>query len=84
MIKTTFATLQEFLVQLDFTVTRVAESHYLFEHADPKAWLALRLYQPEETVAPAALAYVRHTLDAFGILDRDQFDEQLRQRTLAS
>lgn len=82
-MKTTFAALQEFLLQLRFTMTRVADSHYLFDRADVEAWIALRLYEPDELVGPAALATVRHTLDAFGILDRDQFDDQLREHTLA-
>ncbi len=42
----------------------------------------LRPYEQEEPVEPAALAYVRRTLDEWGILDRERFEEELRQRSL--
>jgi hypothetical protein len=42
----------------------------------------LRLYKQDEKVAPAALADVRRTLDEWGIMERKQFEEELRQRSL--
>jgi hypothetical protein len=84
MCKSTFATLEQILLQLGFEVRTIPESHVLFEHRKVDVHLILPLYKPNEVVAPRNLAYVRHTLDAWGIMARDQFEEQLRQRSLAS
>lgn len=84
MSEATFASLEQLLVQLGFTRPSVAGSHILFEHPGAKVSIALRPYQPDETVELTALAYVRRTLDEWGILGRDRFEDQLRQRSLAS
>jgi predicted RNA binding protein YcfA (HicA-like mRNA interferase family) len=83
MCETTIASLERFLIHLGFSVSRVEGSHVLFEHAGANARIVLRLYKPDDDVEPAALAYVRRTLDEWGILNREQFDDQLRQRSLA-
>jgi hypothetical protein len=83
MSKLTYATLEQFLVDLGFQVQTIPESHILFEHPKKDVHIMLRLYKPDEIVASYGLAHVRHTLDTWGILDGDQFDEQIRQRSLA-
>jgi hypothetical protein len=55
----------------------------LFEHPGAHVHITLRPYEAEETVEPAALAYVRRTLDEWGILDKERFEEELRERSLA-
>ena len=83
MCEATFASLEQFLIHLGFTVTHVEDSHILFEHSGAKARIVLRSYKPDEDVEPAALASVRRTLDEWGILNRDKFEDQLRKRSLA-
>ena len=84
MIKTTFATLESLLLELGFQHQPVTGTHLLYEHPQANVRIALRPYQPDERVGAASLAYVRGTLDAWGIMERDEFEEQLRQRTRAS
>jgi predicted RNA binding protein YcfA (HicA-like mRNA interferase family) len=82
MSRITFANLKQFLLHLGFSASSVPGSHFLFEHSGANVNIMLRLYQPEELVNPAALAYVRRILDEWGILDREQFEDQLRQQSL--
>jgi predicted RNA binding protein YcfA (HicA-like mRNA interferase family) len=77
-----FAALERFLQDLGFQVKTIPDSHILFQHPQANALIMLRLYKQDEKVAPAALAYVRRTLDEWGILDRKQFEDELRQRSL--
>ena len=83
MSRLTFAALEGFLRQLGFQARSVPGSHVVFEHPGAAVHVLLRPYRPEEEVEPAALAYVRRTLDEWGILDRARFDDELRQRSLA-
>lgn len=78
----TFAALECLLHELGFQARSVPGSHLLFEHSGAGVHIVLRPYRAEETVEPAALAYVRRTLDAWGLLDRERFDDELRQRSL--
>jgi predicted RNA binding protein YcfA (HicA-like mRNA interferase family) len=78
-----FANLEQLLLRLGFARISVPGSHLLFEHTGADVRVLLRPYGPEEQVDAAALAYVRRTLDAWGILDKEQFEDQLRQRSLA-
>lgn len=84
MSNPTFATLERFLLDLGFHSRTIPGSHILFQHPRADAQVALRLYRPEEEIDPVRLAYVRHTLDTWGILSRDEFDERLRNHSLAS
>jgi hypothetical protein len=83
MPKATFAALERLLVQLGFQASSVPGPHLLFEHAAADVHIILRPYKAEELVDPVALAYVRRTLDEWGILDRERFEEELQQRSLA-
>src|SRR6266540_1218066 len=83
MFKPSFAALERLLIHLGFQARSVPESHLLFEHPGANVRIMLRPYKAEEPVEPAALAYVRRTLDEWGILDRDRFEEELRQRSMA-
>jgi predicted RNA binding protein YcfA (HicA-like mRNA interferase family) len=83
MSKPTFAALERLLLQLGFQARPVSGSHVLFEHAGAGVHVLLRPHSAEEPVEAAVLAYVRRTLNEWNILDREKFDEELRQRSLA-
>ena len=83
MYEPTFAVLKSFLDQLGFELRIVPGSHILFSHPDVNVRIMLRLYEEGDKVEPSGLAYVRHTLDEWGIMEREQFDEQMRERSLA-
>jgi hypothetical protein len=83
MSRPTFAALNQVLQDLGYTAQTVADSHVLFEYTEPNRRIILRVYRPEDPVDLAGLAYVRSALDAWGILNRDEFDEKLRERSLA-
>jgi predicted RNA binding protein YcfA (HicA-like mRNA interferase family) len=78
-----FAELARFLGELGFTTQTIPGSHILFEHPEANLHIMLRLYQPDEVVQPAGLVYVRHSLDAWGLMERDEFDERIRNLALA-
>ena len=82
MISVPFAALEKLLLELGFHAVAVPGTHLLFEHPEAQLEIALRPYKPTDVVAPHSLVYVRQQLDAFGILDREEFEEQLRQRSL--
>ena len=83
MYKPTFAVLRSFLDQLGFEMRIIPGSHILFTNTEVNVRIMLRLYEDGDKVEPAGLAYVRHTLDEWGIMEREQFDEQMRERSLA-
>jgi len=83
MSRPTFAAVEGLLVQVGFQRRSSPESHVLFEHPGAGVHVLLRPYQADEPVEAPALAYVRRTLDEWGILERGRFDEELRQRSLA-
>lgn len=59
-----FAALERLLHELGFQERLVSGSHLLLEHPGAGVHIVLRPYRAEEAVEPAALAYVRQTLDA--------------------
>jgi hypothetical protein len=83
MSRPTFAALEGFLRRLGFEVRVVPESHVLFFNKQADVRIMLRLYQPDELVEPAGLISVRHTLDTWGLIGRDEFDKQIRNLELA-
>lgn len=83
MAKPTFAALDQVLRGLGFTSRVVPGSHVLFELPQPGSRIALRLYQPNEPVDGANLAYVRSTLDDWGLLSGEEFDQRLLELSAA-
>jgi hypothetical protein len=83
MPKVTFADLKDLMEQLEFDTIVVPGSHVSFVDRHSGRPFILRSYEDNDTVDPAGLAYVRSTLDAWGIFDREDFDEHMRKRTLA-
>jgi predicted RNA binding protein YcfA (HicA-like mRNA interferase family) len=84
MARNTFAKLETFLLRLGFQLRIVPDSHIIFEHPNTKANVILRVYRSGDVLEPAVIAYVRRTLDEWGVLSRDQFDEQWGKRAVAS
>ena len=83
MVKPTFAVLRSFLDRLGFEMRIVPGSQDLFSRSEANVRMMFRPYEDGDEVEPAGLAYVRHTLDEWGIMEREQFDEQMRVRSLA-
>lgn len=83
MSNPTFAAVTSFLGQLGFEKQVIPGSHVLFKNDGADVQIVLRLYREEEPVDQTGLVYIRHTLDQWGIMERDQFDEQMRQQSLA-
>ena len=83
MYKPTFAVLRSFLDQQGFEMRIIPGSHILFTNTEVNVRIMLRLYEDADKVEQAGLGYVRHTLDEWGIMERDQFDEQMRERSMA-
>jgi hypothetical protein len=79
----TFASLDQLLVRLGFTKRVVPGVRVVFERPGTEEWIALRPYRDDDAVEPAGLGAVRSQLDAWGLMGRDEFDEQMRQRSLA-
>ena len=84
MTKTpSFAALRQFLVDLGFTHGVVPGSHVYFEHPRSAALLVFRVLRDDEEVGATYLTMTRSVLDDFGIMDRKDFDNALRERSLA-
>ena len=83
MHEVSFADLKGLLGQLGFAPHVVPGSHVLFQAPEADRRILLRLYQAADPVEAAGLAYVRFTLDAWGLMGRDEFDVRMRERSLA-
>jgi len=82
MIRPTFGVVNRLLTDLGYTSTTIPGSHILFEYPQPNRKIVLRPYDhPDDPFDLAELAYVRSALDAWGFLDRDEFDETIRERS---
>lgn len=79
----TFGELTQFLTELGFSLQTIPGSHHLFKQNENGPTITLRMYRMQDVVESAGLAYVRHTLDQWDIMDRDTFDEQIKARSLA-
>ncbi len=84
MNRPTFATLCQMLTDLGVQAKPGPRSATAFEHARSGTLLFLRSHVPEEIVDQANLVGIRRLLDERGVVDRERFDELLRERTLAS
>ena len=78
---TTYGALERFLAKLGFTKRRVPLEDRIvnyFRHDPSGAELFFKDYQPNQPVESYNLLAARSTLDGYGVLDRDEFDEALR------
>jgi hypothetical protein len=71
----TFGRLRQLLVDLGFTETVTPKSHVFFAHQPSGAELALPIYRSNRIVLPHHLVSSRVTLDANGLMDKDDFDD---------
>jgi hypothetical protein len=83
MPQATYATLRTILLELGFTETVIPKSRIWFEHSDPPARILLPFFQADEQVDVENLVIVRHTLDARGLMTREEFDRLLAERAVA-
>lgn len=81
MIRVKLAAVEQILLGLGFTVTKTA-SRIKFEHEDPPGWILLPPFRDDELVDLNNLVAIRGYLDLKGLMDRERFDELLRERSL--
>lgn len=82
MIRPTYGVVDELLTELGYASTTVPGSHILYEYPEPIHRIVLRYYpHPGERFDLAELAHVRHVLDYWGFMTRDEFDETIRERS---
>lgn len=77
--KVTFGQIHRLLGRLGFVRTPVEGPHVLFEHKPSGALLVFRPHRLSERVDAMTLSIVQKTLDEYGLLDRDEFEEALRK-----
>ncbi len=71
----TFSALRRLLSELGFREVPVKKPFIGFEHEDdPDAWFEFPAYRGNARVAPHHLAAVRFQLDAWGLMEADDFD----------
>ena len=73
--KIAFSDLVRLLERRGFVMTRVKDSHRLFEHNDSKTVIMLPEEDPPSDLLPNYVASVRRTLDGRGVMGEDEFDE---------
>jgi hypothetical protein len=83
MSRPTFGTLRQVLLDLGFRTRTLPAGHIRFDHAPSDTLVILRPYKDDDTVDQGNLIGVRRLLDEKGVIDRDKFDELLRERSLA-
>jgi hypothetical protein len=82
MLRAKFSTLRHILEDLGFTM-QANEKRVRFDHAPSKTWFLYPPHEDDKEVSPADLVAARYMLDMKGLLPRDEFEEQLRQRLVA-
>jgi hypothetical protein len=83
MSRPTFGTLRQVLLDLGFQTTTMPKGHIRFDHAPSDTLVILRSYKEHEPVDEGNLVGIRRLLDEKGVIDREKFDELLRERSLA-
>jgi len=73
--RVTFAWLRRFLLDLGFTEDVVPKTRIGFFHEASGAEMFLPIYRSNQFVMPHHLMLVRFTLDGWGLMDADAFDE---------
>ncbi|MBY0230712.1 MAG: hypothetical protein K2W96_15605 [Gemmataceae bacterium] len=71
------------LLSLGFTLEKAAGGYFIADHPASGCRLVYPANQETEGVSPAHQGATRHFLDAFGVLDRDRFEEALNRAALA-
>jgi hypothetical protein len=83
MLRPTFGTLRQVLIDLGFRTTTMPAGHIRFDHLPSDTLVILRPYKDDDIVDQGNLQGVRRLLDEKGVVDRNKFDELLRARSLA-
>jgi hypothetical protein len=80
----TFAALKKVLLGLGFEEKESPGPGVVFRHAGSDALVILHPYKANEVVDLAEIVGIRRLLDEKGVIPREEFDELLRARSLAS
>jgi hypothetical protein len=79
----TLANVRAVLVQLGFNERSVPGQYYRFEHQLPDTWVLLPPYKDDDIVSDFNVANIRILLDYRGLMKPADFEEALRDRSLA-
>jgi hypothetical protein len=79
----TFAAFRDVLLRLGFGDRSVPGKYHRFEHSMPNTWILLPAYKDNDVVPPYHVDGARDLLDYRGIAAPKDFEEALRQRSLA-
>ncbi len=77
-----FAALRSLLLSLGFTIQKAPGGYFIADHASG-CRLVYPASQEADGVSLSHQGATRHFLDAFGVLDRDRFEEELHRAVLA-
>lgn len=83
MLRVKFATFRHLLRDLGFTMQADAK-RMRFDHAPTNTWFLYPPHADDDEVSTADLVAARYVLDMKGLLPRDEFEEQLRRKLVAS
>lgn len=79
----TYTWLRQFLRDLGFSEVVVPKSHTGFYHKESGAEVFLPIYRPSQIVMPHHLMTVRFTLDSWGVMEADAFDQAVASGSAA-
>ncbi len=79
-----YGDLERTLRSFGFEMMEVPNSHRVFSHPHSEAAVLLPLYDRKKPASQIHYAMVRSTLDAFGFLERDEFDDVVRNHGRAA
>jgi hypothetical protein len=77
--KVTFGDIHRLLEKYGFVQTSVDGKYVLFAHKPSGVLLTFRPHRLNERVEPMTLSIVREKLDLNGFLERDEFENALRE-----
>ena len=78
-----FHKLAALLERVGFVRHEQPEAALLFAMPESPHWFLYRRYRDDEPIDPAPLLATRFQLDAWGYLDREAFDQEMRSHSLA-
>jgi len=83
MLQAKFSALSRLLLDLGFKSRTKTGAYTRFDHEAAGTWFLYPDYAEDEDVAASDLVGTRHQLDFKGMLPGDQFDERLKEVSVA-
>jgi len=80
----TYGDLEDTLLSFGFQLSVTPEKYRLFRHPHSEAVVMLPEYRRARAALQTHIVSVRGTLDGFGFLDRDEFDDVVRNHGRAA